>query len=555
MGNNVKELARIVFRHLPINWRIVIKRWVGLDLSLMEQLALIDIPSLDSSGDNGEVLFWRGVPGRGSIHSEAIIALALRMRGINTRFAMCDGVMSGCINRTRKDNTPISKWIERCRQCIDYGVGTVDSLGLPYIGMSELVSEERRGEFREICDNLSDRELTFYEYHQVPVGQFAKASTERYLKGLPLEGNELILREYLYSALVCSEAAQKALNNLKPNRVFMQAHIEYVSWAPAYVVLTRAGLPTTLWGGSLGLEEYITLRNVVGTDWSSRYSLSDEAWKRLSKQPLTTEQEKAVMISVARKPYWNRESTTHSEHVVEHSARASTPREKLLQKLRISDAKPIWCVFAHVPWDAGCYPENMVFKHILEWTFTTVQAMLQIKSVTWLLKAHPGESRGGIYGVEELVKDKFPEVSRHIHFIPAESKITTKDLYSILAGGVTMHGTVGVQLPVRGIPMIIGENTHYTGKGFTNDGVSRERYLELMHHAAEIPLLTEHERNLARRYTYAVYVQRSIPINMAQGRKGYTPLDPQKLHLLFPGNDEVMDMICDRIIDGGEFIL
>ena len=118
-----------------------------------------------------------------------------------------------------------------------------------------------------------------------------------------------------------------------------------------------------------------------------------------------------------------------------------------------------------------------------------------------------------------------------------------------------MHGTIGVQLPPRGIPVIVGERTHYAGKGFTYDGFTRERYYELIQKASEIPPLSEHERNLARRYAYFLFFQRRIPINMAVGQKGYSPLDPVKIDLLSPGNDAVMDMICDRIINGGEFML
>lgn len=80
-------------------------------------------------------------------------------------------------------------------------------------------------------------------------------------------------------------------------------------------------------------------------------------------------------------------------------------------------------------------------------------------------------------------------------------------------------------------------------------------YLELVHKAHEIPSLSEHERNLARRYAYFLFFQRRIPINMAVEQKGYSPLDPAKIRLLFPGNDAVMDMICDRIMNGGEFML
>ena len=550
-----KRLARIVLRHLPINWRIAIKRWVGRDLSLIEQLALIDIPIAKHRLDGTQVLFWRGVPDSASIHTETIIALALRLRGINTRFVMCDAALSGCIQRSVEDDTPISEWRESCLDCIDRGVRILDLLGIPYIKMSELVSEGQRSEFRAICDDLPDIELGSYEYRQVSVGRFAESSTVRYLRGKPLEGHEPILREYLYSALVCSEAARNALSDLKPNRVVMQGHIEYVSWAPAYVILTKAGLPVTLWGGDIGQCRWLTLRTVTSTDWRSRYSLTDETWERRSKQPLTSEEDERLMIAIVRKPWWAQGHTTHSVRNAEYSGMAHAPRERLLQELNIPDTHPIWCVFTHVIWDAGFYPEAMIFENVFDWTIATVQAMVETKNVTWLLKIHPGESLGTSRGVEEIIKGKFPEAIRRFHIIPADSKISTSDLCSILAGGVTMHGTIGVQLPVRGIPVIVGERTHYAGKGFTYDGFTREQYRALIHQAADIPPLSEHQRSLAKRYAYAGYIQRRIPLNMARGRGAYAPLEPERFHLLFPGNDGVMDMICDRIMNGGDFVL
>ncbi|MBL7085870.1 MAG: hypothetical protein ISS28_02045, partial [Candidatus Cloacimonetes bacterium] len=298
MGYKAKELARIIFRHLPINWRIVIKRWVGRDLSLVERLSLLDIPIAENGADSTQVLFWRGIPGRASIYSEVIIALALRMRGISTRFIICDGVLSGCIQRSIENDKPISEWRKRCHQCVRYGIRILEDYGIPYVVMSKFVSRDKQAEIRKICSELSSGDLDNCEYCTVPVGQIAITSAGRYLRGQSLEGHEAILREYLFSSLVCSEAAMVALGDLKPSRVFMQAHIEYEGWAPAYVVLTRAGLPTTLWGGDIGQDRCITLRNVAGMDWRSIYSLSDEVWEERSKKPLTSEEVKALMAAI-----------------------------------------------------------------------------------------------------------------------------------------------------------------------------------------------------------------------------------------------------------------
>lgn len=548
------RLPRFALRHLPINWRIAIKRWRRHDLSPLERLKLMDIPIKEYRADSPPVLFWRGVPGRGSIHSEAMIALALQLRGIRTKFVICDGALSGCIQRTFEDEKPISEWSKRCPQCVQYGVRILEAFGISYVGMSEFVSPDRQEEFRKICNDMPADSLAAYEYCAVPVGQFAASSALRYLKGRLLKDHEAILREYLYSALVCSETAIGVLKNLKPSRVFMQRHIEYVAWAPAYVVLTKAGLPATVWAGSIAQDRRIVLRNVIGTDWSSIYSLTDKAWKRLKKQPLAKEEEEAL-DTILRNPYRTTTSIIDYSCNLEYSGIDHIPKEKLKQILNISEDKPAWCVFSHITWDAGFNQQVMAFENVFEWIVATVQAMLETKSVTWLLKIHPGESLGTIVGVEEFIKDKFPEAEQHIHFIAADSKITTPDLCSVLSGGITMHGTIGVQLPARGIPVITGERTHYTDKGFTYDGFTREQYLELVHQVANIPLLSEHQCNLARRYAYDLYFQRRIPINAAKGSKGYAPLNPKKLHLLFPLNDSVMDMICERIITGGEFIL
>ncbi|MBA7642859.1 hypothetical protein ES703_50568 [subsurface metagenome] len=504
--------------------------------------------------DSTEVLFWRGPAGYSSLDTETIIALALRLRGFGIRFVICDGALSGCIRRSIQDETPISQWSNLCQHCVDYAVRVLKASGLPYVGMSEVVAPDQRAEFRRICNDLSTEYLASYEYCDVPVGRFAKLSALRYLRGEPLEEHGDVFREYLFSALICAEAARNALNNLKPRQLFMQRHLEYVGWAPAYVVLTKAGLPTTLWGGSITQDPRITLRNTVGMDCRPVYDMADEAWERRSKQPLKKAQKEAL-DAVLRNPRSPSRRPTDPPRELERSKSDFLSRETLLRELGISDARPIWCVFTHVTWDAGFNPEVMVFEDVWDWVSTTVRAMLDTKSVTWLLKAHPGEYRGTRYGLEEFVKDRFPGVAEHIHFIPADSTITTNDLSLILSGGITMRGTVGIELTARGIPVIVGEEAHYAGKGYTHDGFTRERYLELVHQAGDITFLSEHQRELARRYAYASYFQRAIPINMAEGRGAYTPLDPKRFGLLLPGNDVAMDMICDRIINGGEFIL
>jgi hypothetical protein len=553
--NQIEALAPIILRYLPLKWSVALGRYTSNDLRLIERsLAKIASNANEREKQGTQVLFWRGVPGRASIHGEAIVSLALRLRGIKVNFVICDGSFNGCIMRSVEQNDDIRRWKKRCPECIVYGLRILEALGIPYIKMSKLVSKQCRNKFRDLCESIPNSELYSYRYDQIQVGQFALSSTQRYLKGLPTNNSEKVFREYLYSALICAEAAKNSILDLRPERIFMQRHIEYVEWGPAYLTFTRAGLPSTLWAGNVAIDGQISLRNVFEVDMSSLYNLSDEAWEHRRAKPLTEQEENAI-DSIIKKTWRGRTpETVRSQEKFALDA-PHTKKELLLRDLGISRDRPIWCVFSHVTWDSGFNPEVMVFRDVIDWILSTVRAMLETKGITWLIKIHPGESLGTRIGIEQLLKNKFPAAGKKILFIPADSEITANDLCSILSGGITMHGTIGVQLPAHGIPVIVGESTHYTGKNFTHDGFTRELYLDLVHHVADIPSLSDHQRNLARRYAYSLYFQRRIPLNAAKKRTGYTQLDPEKIDLLLPGNDAAMEMICNRIMNGGEFIL
>jgi len=65
--------------------------------------------------------------------------------------------------------------------------------------------------------------------------------------------------------------------------------------------------------------------------------------------------------------------------------------------------------------------------------------------------------------------------------------------------------------------------------------------------------LSRAQTRLARQYAYSFFIQRQIPLSMTQGHWG--DLDPEKLTRLVPGQDEVMDLLCARILDGEDMIL
>ena len=85
------------------------------------------------------IVIWRGVGGRSSIYTEAIIALALKLRGYKTEFILCDRVMSGCIM-----GKGVSVNRACCSGCYSYATNVLNNYGLSHTTFSSLVPNKRR---------------------------------------------------------------------------------------------------------------------------------------------------------------------------------------------------------------------------------------------------------------------------------------------------------------------------------------------------------------------------------------------------------------------------
>ena len=74
----------------------------------------------------------------------------------------------------------------------------------------------------------------------------------------------------------------------------------------------------------------------------------------------------------------------------------------------------------------------------------------------------------------EILRAASPELPDHVRAVPPESDISTYDLIELADVGLVYTTTVGLEMAMRGIPVIVAGQTHYRGKGFTTDPGSVE---------------------------------------------------------------------------------
>lgn len=150
----------------------------------------------------------------------------------------------------------------------------------------------------------------------------------------------------------------------------------------------------------------------------------------------------------------------------------------------------------------------------------------------------------------------FPSLAPNVRIVPADEEISPLEFFDLVDGGVTVYGTSGLELAIAGKPVMLAGEAHYGGRGFTEDGLTIESYRCLLARAGAIGRLSPRKTKLARRYAYSLFIERQVPLPLVQDPMSpWWALQHEKRDLLIQGNDPFIDFICDRLMDGEDFIM
>jgi hypothetical protein len=494
------------------------------------------------------VLFW--IPGgmQHLLHVETAIAAALRLRGYNVHAILCDSPYSACVRREVTDGIPYENWRQVCEKCIASNRGVVELMGIPYSSVGDFVPlDTRKALWRraEQCTVDNVRELT---YQGVAIGDNVVSSLVRYRRGFPIEIDERVVREYAYSALLSAESARVTIERFKPQRVFM-SHGVYVDWGPALRTSLAHLVPVTTWKSSYLAARFLFHHVAEGN--VDFYQLSDRAWRQRAATPLTDVEEQSLDAFLYNRYHYPVGFDMRSLH------RYTGETDRFRSKYRLERGKPVWGIMSHISWDSVADYSPMAYPSFDEWIIDTLEQVSRIPEVQWLIKIHPVEAGyDREVGVQRLIETRFPNLPPNVRLIPADEALSPLEFFDLLDGGVTVYGTSGLELALSGKPVILAGQAHYGGRGFTQDGFTVDGYREILKRARCIGRLSPEETAMARRYAYSLFMQRQVPLPVVRDPHSlWWNLQHEKREHLLPGADPFADFICERLIDGEEFIM
>jgi len=144
------------------------------------------------------------------------------------------------------------------------------------------------------------------------------------------------------------------------------------------------------------------------------------------------------------------------------------------------DQRPVVLLATNVIGDSLTLGRQVFSDSMTEWLERTVQYFATHRDVQLVARIHPGELITKGPSVADVVHKVLPSIPENIHLIPADAKVNTYDIVEIANLGLVYTTTVGMEMAMSGIPVIVVGNTHYRNKGFTLDPESWQGYFELL---------------------------------------------------------------------------
>ncbi len=170
---------------------------------------------------------------------------------------------------------------------------------------------------------------------------------------------------------------------------------------------------------------------------------------------------------------------------------------------------------ANVLGDSLTLGRDLFANSMTEWITHTVRFFADHAQVQLVIRVHPGETLvPQAKSMEQVVRQALPVLPEHIHIVRAADPINTYDLVDIADLGMVYTTTVGMEMPMSGVPVIVGGKTHYRGRGFTLDPNSWEEYFALLERILADPAayrLSDDQIALAWNYAYRFFFEYPRP--------------------------------------------
>jgi hypothetical protein len=232
---------------------------------------------------------------------------------------------------------------------------------------------------------------------------------------------------------------------------------------------------------------------------------TDALWKSRRKRPINSEQRARIEAL-----YRAREGGQRWENFARLWQGISPQGSETIRQQLNLDQRPVVMISTNVIGDSLTLGRQAFTSGMTEWLIRVLHYFAERPEIQVVIRVHPGEILTRGTSVVDIVNETLPELPAHMHLVGPREKINTYDIMQVTNIGMVYTTTVGMEMAMHGIPVLVTGLTHYRGRGFTIDPTSWDDYFRQLEKILKSPekyRLNQAKIDLAWQYAYYFFFE------------------------------------------------
>jgi hypothetical protein len=476
------------------------------------------------------------------------ILQALKLRGAEVEYVLCDGLYTDCdqfwgVVAPRPANA--------CSMCQMQVVNLVHQMGMDFHWLGRYLQTDEQREAKRWADALADDELLTARYGEWDIGEWVRASVQSHFRANEVDVSRppvaKVMRSYLYSGLVACFALDRLLAESAPD-VFLLFNGRQSSTRVALELARARGIRVITHERGSRNEQLHLSEN------ESCLSLEPirQMWRDWGDVPLSAaELERTASFLAGRE---------HGKDLAWTQFTSSAqPLDEVRAKLGLRADRPVWALFTSSDDEvSGEADWASPFPSQRDWIARTIEYARRNPQIDLVVRVHPNtgskRSTGANRKQLEEMRALAESLPANVRMIDPEDEVSSYSLMDIAAVGLVWVSTVGLEMAAKGKAVVIAAGNQVHNTPFVTTILDPDVYEETLAPLLELApdAVSADVRRLALRFAYGAFFRRGIDFPLVRMT---TPRDSElayhSLGALAPGRDAGLDR-CVRILLEGE---
>ena len=477
---------------------------------------------------------------------EITILHALKLRGADFRYVMCDGVFTECDIFWKATNP---RHASSCAICMNQTERFAQNTGIPFHWLGQYLNKSDFTSATTWAESLPVEAYTTAQYGNWQIGTWVKSSVHSHFRmsELDLADPEVkrVYEQYLYSGLIACIGIDRLLDDYRPDTLLL-FNGRMSSTRVALSLAQQKGIRTIAHERGFLKESILLKENGDCLDLRP----IKQVWADWGDVPLNKVELDQILLYLRDREQgknlsWKRFSPTPQ------------PLPLVRQQLKIPEQSTVWVLFTSSD-DEIIAAEGLkgVFTTQHEWISRTISYVKSHPDIRLIVRIHPNTSGKMATGNNQQQLDALATLSTesadNISFIMPEDDISSYSLMEIANIGLVYQSTVGLEMACKGKVVIVSAGSTISDLPFVITINSSDEYENVLNGYLNVSFdySSTMISRMAYRYAYGIFFRYNIPFPLVEMPDPHTGvLKYSSMVELLPNKDSSLDRVARIILD------